>query len=388
MTAENISGGALPQRRRVIETQWRRFMEGDPAEGPQPVRAEIASSWRRSAEQAQGRPLHAPAEDESLVQRLWEGSALSQAVRHQKDHITALAEECGMLAAIAGPCGRLLWSYASRRMRRRAEAVNFTVGGCWDEAAVGTNAVGLALVLRHPVTVFSSEHFLPFVHDWVCYAAPILHPGTGACLGVLDLSSTWNRHSPLGQAAVTELARSIAGSLPPDEPRAELEIHALGQPRVCFRGRPLRLPHRQIEILCLLVLNPQGLNLEAFHAALYGDAPVATATLKAELSHLRRLLDGCIDSRPYRLRVPVWADFLEVWQALRRRETQEAFALYRGPFLPQSESPEIEEWRECIEAILGRALGDCKDTGVLLAGLCQGFGGQLVRERLAELAQG
>jgi len=182
---------------------------------------------------------------------------------------------------------------------------------------------------------------------------------------------------------VAELARGLAEELPGHAPRAELEIHALGQPRVVFRGQPLRLPLRQIEILCLLALNTRGLNLEGFHAALYGDAPVSASTLKAELSHLRRLLDGRIGSRPYRLEVPVWADFIEIWQALRRKRSDEAFALYRGSLLPPSESPELEEWRRCIDAIMGQALDSCSDPVVLMERLCHGSAGsELVRERL------
>jgi hypothetical protein len=251
---------------------------------------------------------------------------------------------------------------------------------------VGTNAVGLALKLRRSVTVFSSEHYMPFVHDWVCYAAPITHPQSGEVVGVLDMSTTWNRYTPLGQAAVTELARAIGRCLPQNLPRAELEIHALGQPRILFRGKPLNLPLRQVEILCLLALNPQGLTLEGFHAALYGDLPVSTTTLKAELSHLRRLLDGKIGSRPYRLQMPVWADFIQVWQALRQQQGTAAFSLYRGSFLPQSVSPELEEWRHCIDAVMGRALESCQDPQVLMEKLCHSTSGsELVRERLAEL---
>jgi hypothetical protein len=143
---------------------------------------------------------------------------------------------------------------------------------------------------------------------------------------------------------------------------------------------------RQVEILCLLALNPQGLTLEGFHAALYGDLPISTTTLKAEMSHLRRLLGGQIGSRPYRLQMPVWADFIHVWQVLRQQQSNEAFSLYRGPFLPQSASPELEEWRYCIDAVMGRALDSCQDPAVLMEKLCHSTSGsELVRGRLAEL---
>lgn len=387
MTQASMRSSPLSQRRLDIETQWSRFVAGSPFIKAESIREDIMSSWQRSALHLKPQKLHAPADDEYTAAQYWKESQLCQAARREQEAMMQLAKEGELVAAIADPSGRLLWTFASNHMRKRAEAVNFTAGGHWDEHSVGTNAVGLSLKLRRSVTVFSSEHYLPFVHDWVCYGAPIIHPQSGECVGILDMSTTWNRHTPLGQAAVTELARAIARSLPQTQPKAELEIHALGQPRILFRGKPLNLPMRQVEILCLLALNPQGLSLEGCHAALYGDAPVSTTTLKAELSHLRRVLDGQIGSRPYRLLSSVWADFIQVWQTLRQQRSSEAFSLYRGSFLPQSESPELEEWRHCIDAVMGQALESCQDPAVLMEKLCHSTSGsEMVRERLAELA--
>ncbi|WP_020395096.1 GAF domain-containing protein [Thiolinea disciformis] len=378
--------GSLLQRRSMLDSQWNRFVSGLSIPQQAPIREDIISSWQRSAQFTKPRQGHAPAEDAYTTQSLWKSSLLSQAAQREQEQMMQLAKEGELVAAIADTQGRLLWTFASRHMRSRAESVNFTAGGCWDERSVGTNAVGLALNVKRPVTVFSSEHYQPFVHDWVCYAAPILHPQSGELVGVLDMSTTWKRHTPLGQAAVTELARSIARALPQHLPKAELEIHALGQPRILFQGKPLNLPMRQVEILCLLALNPQGLTLESFHAALYGDLPIAMSTLKAELSHLRRLLEGKIGSRPYRLQMSVWADFIQVWQALRSRQSDEAFALYQGSFLPQSVSPELEEWRHCIDAVMGKTLDSCQDPVLLMDKLCKSpSGSALVRERLSEL---
>jgi hypothetical protein len=385
LSEHDSPGGSLSRRRARIEQHWHRFVAEGRSAGPS-VRQDIASSWQRSARYLRGSEPNSPSEDRYLARQLWEASPLSAAARQERRGIEQMALEGDLLAAIADPCGRLLWTFASGHMSKRAEAVNFIDGGRWEERAVGTNAVGLCLSVKRPVTVFSSEHFLPLVHDWVCYAAPILHPRSGVCLGILDLSTTWDRHTPLGQAAVSELARSIAHGLPDEQPRADLEIHALGQPRVVYRGKPLALPQRQIEILCLLALSPQGMDLASLHAALYGDAPVSTTTLKAELSQLRRVLDGRIGSRPYRLEATVWADFVEIWQVLRRGGMTEAAALYRGPLLARSGSPELEEWRYCIDAVMDQALAACDDPAPLLERICSGTAGsELVRERLGEL---
>lgn len=375
----------LVKRRKMIEAEWHQWVAGQ-RDFSTHIRSDIIGSWQRSAQMAAISQGQAPADDAYLTSRLWKESILRQAAEREQEQIIQLAREGELVAAIADASGRLLWTYASRHMQARAEAVNFTAGGRWDERSVGTNAVGLSLSLKSAVTVFSSEHYQSFVHDWVCYAAPIIHPQSGECVGVLDLSTTWQRHTPLGQAAVTELARSIARCLPTQLPRAELEVYALGQPRVLFQGKPLVLPQRYLEMLCLLLLNPQGLSLEAFHAALYPEAVASTATLKAEISHLRRLLDGQIGSRPYRLLIPVWADFIQIWQALREQKTNEALALYRGSLMSQSDSPELNEWRHCIDVVMDQALDACAEPSILVEQICSNpTGSYLVRDRLMEL---
>ena len=378
---------SLSDQRNRITNEWGRFTSNQANPDDIQVRDDVMSSWRRSASSITTRVAHAPLEEAYEADHRWSTSPIRPAAQKEMDNLMQLSNEGSLVAAISDASGQLLWTYASNHMRRRAEALNFVKGGHWDESSVGTNAVGLSLTLKNAVTVFSSEHFLPFVHDWVCYAAPIIHPHSGQCLGILDISTTWNKHTPLGQSAVTELARSISNRLPEDNIRAELEIFALGQAFVRFQGKPVQLTKRQIEILCLLALNPEGFTLEELHAALYGDAPISTSTLKAELSHLRRLLDGQIGSRPYRLATSsVWADFIHLWQVLGQQNSSEVFSLFRGSLLPQSESPELIEWRHCIDAAMNHAVESCENPDSLFNLLSKTTSGsQLIRERLLEL---
>src|SRR5437762_2056118 len=78
-----------------------------------------------------------------------------------------------------------------------------------DGGSVGTNALDLANRLRRPAMVFSAEHYAPIVHNWVCWAAPVHDPLTGVQLGVVDLSTTWDRTHPIGLATARVLARLI-----------------------------------------------------------------------------------------------------------------------------------------------------------------------------------
>jgi len=352
------------------------------------VRDDIQQSWNRCS--AYGdlslERLDVPSEDEQLVEERWKKLNLERIAKKELTNIKEVAIAGSFVAAISDVQGNLLWTCASEYMSKKAEAINFLRAGIWDEQSAGTNAIGLSLKLSKPTTVFSSEHLFSQLYDWVGYASPITHPGTQEPVGVLGLFTTWNRHSVLGQSAVIQLASAIASHLPAHQPAAKLEINALGVPKVSYLGKNLLLSQRQIEILCLLALNPEGQSLNELHANLYGDQPICKSTLKAEISHLRKILGGSIGSRPYRLTVDTWCDFIDFWNLRRKKKSEEVISLYRGSFLPKTNSPVLEEWQRCIDVAMGQATKSCQDAALLTETMCNSYSGyNLIHERLFEL---
>src|SRR6266511_4026557 len=138
--------------------------------------------------------------------------------------------------------------------------------------------------------------------------------------------------------------------------RGTLVLRVLGRAEAFLGGVRLRLTRRQIEILALLVLHPDGLSLDALHAHLYGDRSVSPATLKAEVSHLRGIVGGAIASRPYRLTVPVALDAAEVEAALRAGRLFDAVASYRGYLLAGTDAPGLLEYGNYLAVAVREAL--------------------------------
>jgi hypothetical protein len=246
-------------------------------------------------------------------------------------------------------------------MRRRAERVNFVPGGRWDEASAGTNALGLALRTAKPSTVFSAEHFAPMVHDWVCYSAPIIDPASRRPLGVIDLSTVWQRQNPLGLTTVRSVARCVELSLADGASTTRCSSHrlrlkTLGRAGAELDGRPLLLPPRQLELATILTLFPDGLTIDALQCHLYGDRPTTPSTVKAEVCHLRKAIGGGLQARPYRFTLPVDSDHHELLDHLRHGRLPEALRLYDGQLLPQSEAPAIMERRHYLDVALRAAV--------------------------------
>jgi hypothetical protein len=331
------------------------------------VRAEIVASWERSAAHVTPQVHEAPLADVDETRLAWEMSPLNAAVRHLEAQLRAAADDGELVVAVTDPDARIMWTYGGAVMRDKAEKVNFVPGGRWDEASVGTNALDLALKLDRAATVYSAEHFSSCVHGWVCWAAPVRDPGSGRQLGVLDLSTTWDRSHPIGLATAEAMAgllgREVQGTIVaankhhgPDSYAGLLELKLLGQASAQLNGARLRLTRRQMEILALLALNPDGLDLAELHARLYGDRPVSQGTLKAEMSQLRAVLGGRLESRPYRIGLDVRCDVNDVLHRLRAGDVPGAVERYGGELLPGSESPALSEFGHFVTVAVRNAL--------------------------------
>jgi hypothetical protein len=329
----------------------------------------VLDSWRRSSAWVSPDLAAAPVDDPDEALAHWRRGPVARGLSLVEDDVRRVADDGDLIAAVTDRAGRIVWTYGSRVMQRAATRVNFVPGGKWDESSVGTNALALALRTGRPSTVYSAEHFSRAVHGWVCYSVPLTDPVTGEVLGVLDLSTTWDRAHPLAMSAAQTLGRLVTSALPrpreaSDAPVAELTV--LGGWQVSLGGRPLLLPHRQLEILVLLALHPEGLSLESLHARLYGDAAVGMTTLKGEVSRLRTALGGGVGSRPYRLTTPVDSDLQRTLRALDGGDVARAAATATGPLLPGSESPELEEWRTYLEVALRTAALGSHDVDAVL----------------------
>lgn len=352
---------ALTQQRAALEREWARWASPHacPAQpdGPPRLREEVIESWQRSLSTVDPDLRAAPADDEEIGSR-WARSPLHAPVTALTDELHSITDDSGFAACVTDERGTILWVSGGRVLRRRAEQLNFAPGGRWDEQHMGTNAMSLALCTGQPSTVFAAEHLLAALHSWVCYSAPINAPD-GRRLGVIDLSTSWERSHPLALSTVRALATAIRSQLPADpcvaaEPGLRLEC--LGAATLRRAGNTVRLKPRQLEILTLLALEPAGYTPQALHAAVYGDRPVASSTLKSDVSHLRHATGGQITPRRYTLARPIACDATEVLDAIAAGDLTTALRLYRGPLLPGSDTPGIAQWREYLAVSLRTAV--------------------------------
>jgi hypothetical protein len=159
-------------------------------------------------------------------------------------------------------------------------------------------------------------------------------------------------------AAVEARSRPRTGELWSPSAQHVLQIRGLGLPDCIAElgRRTYRLSPRHSEILVVLVDHPDGLTAEQLELEVYaGD--VHSSTMRAEMTRLRGLLGpGVIESRPYRLAVETDCDWRAVAAHLAAGRVRDAVRSYRGPLLPQSDSPGIAGRRELLQAQLRAAV--------------------------------
>jgi hypothetical protein len=250
-------------------------------------------------------------------------------------------------------------------------------GADWSEAHAGTNAPGTALALDQPVQIFAAEHLSRQVTPWSCSAAPIHDLGTGAVLGALDLTGGDEVAAPHTLSLVRATVAAVEGEL---RLQRLMSAETYRQPRPVRAARPdgarlqvlgrdvgllerpgamTRLSLRHSELLMLLVGHPQGMSGEQLGAALH-EHDLAPVTLRAEVSRLRIVLGpSALLSRPYRLAERA-GTLASDWADVRYLVTQGRVGLavdrYRGPLLPVSQAPGIEQMRRELHESLRAAL--------------------------------
>lgn len=346
-----------PQRAE-LEKAWARWATAmGRAQGELVLRHEVVESWERSLRTVDPARAVAPATDRDELGARWADSPLRTPVTELSGELRSIAEDAGMVAVVTDDEGTVLFSCGDRSVRQRAEQVNLAPGGCWDEPYMGTSGVALSLHTGRPATVWAAEHLVEALHGWVCYCAPI-RAADGRQLGVLDLSTYWDRSHPLILTTVRALVTAIESRLRSESshPADRTRLECLGVPRLYKEGKPIPMRPRQLEILALLALEPEGFTPERLHEAVYGDRSVSSSTLKADVSRLRRATDGRIADRRYMLVEPLACDAVELLSSLEAGDLTTAVRLYRGPLLPDSDVPGIVQWREHLDVCLRTAV--------------------------------
>jgi hypothetical protein len=231
------------------------------ARPPAAARPLVDDSWRRTighgVDPDRGRDLPDPVGAEEVEHRRRSGR-LARVLPVLGDVLLPAAEDAGHVMVVADPQGLVLWRDGPAKVQRHAERLGFAVGADWSESHVGTNAIGTALVVEHPVQIYSAEHFVKTHHAWTCAAAPILDPVTGDLIGIVDVSGAAATVHPSTLALVDAAAR-MAESYLREEHHAALDaLRATAAPLLAGSRTPTLVTDRDGWVAAAVGVPPTG----------------------------------------------------------------------------------------------------------------------------------
>jgi hypothetical protein len=207
------------------------------------VRAVVKQSWARSGEAGvdpgEGRaPIVV---DEDAIADRWEHHPLYAVLPVLRDLLSDATTRAGHMLVISDARGVLLWIEGHQHVIEATENMHFVCGADWSEQGAGTNALGTAIAVDHPVQIFSAEHFSRLVHPWQCSGAPIHDPDSGEIIGVVDLTGHLKTAHPHTLSLVSAAAGMAEAYLRSEQQGRTQRLRELYCARIAGTAQPTAL---------------------------------------------------------------------------------------------------------------------------------------------------
>jgi len=286
---------APPDEQRIAQARRAFFEAGRTPVGQVPPA--ILQSWRRCLGlglAANARPAIEPIDAPRLRTLREQHEQLWRLARAEVEMLAADAANTGSIVILTDAEGWILDAEGNAEFLDKAGRVALMPGACWNEARVGTNAIGTAIADARAVEVRGAEHYAAPHRILNCSAAPVFDP-FGRMVGVLDISGD-AMVAPMHALGLAQLAVANIEHRYFDEGITDadlLRVHA--NPALLGSAREGLLAFRNGR---LVAANRAGLALFGLERADLGRASYE-AMFDGALSRLRD--DGVLQDRSGRL---------------------------------------------------------------------------------------
>ncbi|GGB38326.1 AAA domain-containing protein [Virgibacillus dakarensis] len=176
----------------VSKENWRSFInDGCIEENNMPN--ELIDSWKLCRQQGVN-PFNGVADrildENDLKQRLKKNQLLIDLAEPHINKLGRFLRGWKFITVLTDKDGYILRSNGDRSVKQEANGIQFYEGAKWDEAEVGSNAIGLAQRFIKSFAIRGFEHFAVASQMWNCSASPILDHNKNL-LGILNISSLY-----------------------------------------------------------------------------------------------------------------------------------------------------------------------------------------------------
>lgn len=192
----------------LLEKDWKVFVTtGTLGENIRPI---ISDSWLRCKQGGMNpySKIRQCLPSKNIEAELHHNSALISTASPIIRNLYNLVEGSGFLISLASSGGVIIDVVGTPVIQK----ARLHIGDLWAEEAIGTNSIGLCILTKKPVQVFSYEHFMASACEWTCSSAPIFDE-KGELIGVLTMTGEYDKVHPhtLGMvvAAVSALENNL-----------------------------------------------------------------------------------------------------------------------------------------------------------------------------------
>ena len=207
-----------------VTMAWQRFVETGQVD-TDVVRPEVAASWKRCADlkidpPAPTRPV--PPHTHQLQQVLADNRILTATALPFMESLSEAARGGDFILSLTDRNAVVLEVFGDAEIVELGRGNNYKPGCVRSEAAVGTNAICLALSERKPIQLTGAEHYKVGHHGWMCASAPVIGPDE-ELLGTVTLTVLLSKATSLTLGMVISAAEAIHDRL------CEREARQLGE---------------------------------------------------------------------------------------------------------------------------------------------------------------
>jgi len=211
---------------RTLE-EWEKFTAGAAKIDHAVVPPEICESWLRCRSMGLDpfkRPSHPILSDDDTEALLEENRHFISASRILMNNLfKVLKTPTPPAVTIFDRRGFLLEIVVEAKFREALDKADWIVGALWDEASVGTSAVGTALAMRQPVSVFGAQHYVKFHHRDIGCGAPIFDTD-GDLLGGIIVHGLYYGANPYIFGTTVAAAKAIENVIQAERAMHEAQI--------------------------------------------------------------------------------------------------------------------------------------------------------------------
>jgi len=214
----------IEQYVQATRKEWEKFVRDEKID-EKIVRPVILESWERSKKLGidPNKKSFISLKNEELIKRLKDNQRLIKTSSPLLEILASSVQGSGFRIDLFDKDVYILKQWGDSETLENSYRLGSCPGACKSEEIAGTNAIGLAHILKIPIQLIGPEHYCSRLHQWTCSAAPI-KDSFGQTLAIINMTGNCRLIHKHTLGMVIAITKAIENQLRQNEISEKLEI--------------------------------------------------------------------------------------------------------------------------------------------------------------------